>query len=250
MKLISLNTWGGKAGTKPLLDFLKRHEDADFFCLQEVWQGGEEMLGVKAGGSILEGSTTMLTDIDAVLKNHSIYFRPHFKDFFGLAMYVRDGLDVQAEGDIFVYKTKGFIHDEDPGNYARNIQYITFVSPQGPRTVINFHGLWNGKGKEDSKERLEQSANIVRFIQTLENPYVLCGDFNLLPHTESLKKLELDGVRNLIKEYGVTSTRSSHYTKPEKFADYALVSEGINVKEFKVLPDEVSDHLALYLEFE
>jgi len=79
---------------------------------------------------------------------------------------------------------------------------------------------------------------------------VLCGDFNLLPDTESLKRLEGIGLRNLIKEYGITSTRTSFYDKPAKFADYALVSEGIEVKDFKILPDEVSDHSPMYLEFE
>ena len=56
-------------------------------------------------------------------------------------------------------------------------------------------------------------------------------------------------MRNLIAEFGITSTRSSLYTKPLRFADYMFVSNGIEVKDFKVLPDEVSDHLALYLEF-
>jgi hypothetical protein len=71
-----------------------------------------------------------------------------------------------------------------------------------------------------------------------------------LPDTESLKKLENIGMRNLIKEFNITGTRSSHYAKPERFADYTLVSDGIKVNDFKVLPDEVSDHLAMYLDFE
>ncbi|OGD32359.1 hypothetical protein A3C91_04855 [Candidatus Azambacteria bacterium RIFCSPHIGHO2_02_FULL_52_12] len=251
MKLISLNTWGGKAGNDRLLSFFKRYPDVDFFCLQEVWNGGDEMVGVKAGGSPLVGiSTTMLTDIDALLKDHSVYFRPHFKDYYGLAMFVRNNLEITEEGDIFVYKEKGYIHEGDAGNHARNIQYATYETQTGVRTVINFHGLWNGKGKEDSEERLLQTDNIIRFLQSLKNPFVVCGDFNLLPETESLKKFEDLGLRNLIKEFGITSTRTSFYTKPSKFADYVFVSEGIAVNEFKVLPDEVSDHSPLYLDFE
>lgn len=73
------------------------------------------------------------------------------------------------------------------------------------------------------------------------------GDFNLLPESESLKKFEEFGLRNLIKEYGITSTRSSLYQKEEKYADYAFVSKDIEVQEFAVLPDEVSDHLPLSL---
>jgi endonuclease/exonuclease/phosphatase family metal-dependent hydrolase len=58
-------------------------------------------------------------------------------------------------------------------------------------------------------------------------------------------------MRNLIREYGITSTRSSLYaTSPVMYADYALTTPGVKVNEFKVLPDEVSDHLALLLDFE
>lgn len=57
-------------------------------------------------------------------------------------------------------------------------------------------------------------------------------------------------MKNLIKDFGITSTRSSYYKKPVRFADYTFVSEGIKINDFKVLPDEVSDHLAMYLDFE
>jgi len=46
----------------------------------------------------------------------------------------------------------------------------------------------------------------------------------------------------------VSSTRTSFYTKPEKHADYAFVTKGISVTDFKVLPDEVSDHAPLLIE--
>ena len=57
-----------------------------------------------------------------------------------------------------------------------------------------------------------------------------------------------EGLRNLVKEYGIISTRTSFYEKEGKMADYALVSPELNVLDFRVLPDEVSDHAALYLE--
>lgn len=110
------------------------------------------------------------------------------------------------------------------------------------------HGLWNGKGKTDTAERILQSQEIKSFMDSVDGEKVLCGDFNLLPGTESVKILE-DGMKNLIKEYDVGSTRTSLYTKPEKHADYIFTSPDLNVVDFKVLPNEVSDHSALYLEF-
>ncbi len=71
------------------------------------------------------------------------------------------------------------------------------------------------------------------------------GDFNVLPETKSIQLLEAAGMRNLVREFGITSTRSPLYTKPEKYADYIFVSKDIEVASFEVLPDVVSDHMAL-----
>lgn len=151
---------------------------------------------------------------------------------------------------MFVYKYKGYIPEGDIGNHARNIQYVTVQTSNGPLTVVNFHGLWNGKGKTDTEDRMNQSKNILEFIKNLQGEHVLCGDFNLLPNTKSIAVLENAGLQNLIKRFGITSTRTSHYTKPDKYADYVFVTNEIKVKDFKVLPEEVSDHHALYLEIE
>ncbi len=257
MKVISLNTWGGRAGKEKLLDFFRHHkDDTDVFCLQEIWSAPYEHLdGHAAGGKAIDHSevqTHGLQEISAVLSNHNVYFRPHYLDNYGLLLLVKKNLDVIEEGERFVYKNKGDVlpQGSDIGNHPRNIQYVQLKVGDTVVTCINFHGLWNRKGKTDSEDRMRQSENIIAFLHTLKNPYILCGDFNLLPETQSLKLFEAIGLSNLIKEYGITSTRSSHYIKPEKYADYMLVSSGINVTDFGVLNDEVSDHLPLLLEFE
>lgn len=252
MKLISLNTWGGRAGIQNLLSFFTNHRDADIFCLQEVWNGGEHMEGRVAGGAKLVNiSFKLFQEIGQSLPEHVGFFRPHVGDHYGLAMFVKKSLKITEEGEFFVYKEKGYVSPLESGNHARNIQYVAFETGRGIRTVVNFHGLWNGGGKIDSEDRLLQSDKIANFLDDLISPYVLCGDFNLLPETESLKKLENLGLKNLIKEFEVNSTRTSFYTKSEnKFADYVLVNKGIIVKDFRVLPDEVSDHAPLFLDFE
>ena len=250
MKVISLNTWGGEAGVKELQEFIKAHADVDVFCLQEVWHGGEHMLEKKGGGSWLSRRvTTLYRDLLAALPGYVPYYRPHFYDFYGLLLLVKKGITVEEEGEVYIYKEKGYISESEFGNHARILQYVRVQTDTGPRTIANLHGLWNGKGKTDCDERIEQSDRIVQFVRGTTAPLVLLGDFNLRPDTRSLAMIEECGLRNLITDYGITSTCTSHYTKPEKFADYAFVSKGIEVKEFKVLPDEVSDHAPLYLEF-
>lgn len=254
MKLITLNTWGGRAGKDKVLSFFEKYKkEADIFCLQEILSASYRHLeGVAAGGIPLKNDgimTSGLQDISKVLSDHISYFRPHLMNDYGLMMAVNKSLEVIAEGELFVYKEKGHIPDGDVGNHARNIQFVTIMADGRPITIINFHGLWNGKGKTDTDDRIKQSTNIVNFINALDSECVLCGDFNLLPETKSVKIIEDAKLRNLIKEYGVKSTRTSFYTKPDKHADYIFVSEGISVRDFKVLPEEVSDHSALMLEF-
>lgn len=189
-----------------------------------------------------------MQEISCLLENYNTVFHPHHLDNYGLMMSVKNNLNIIKEGEVFVHKHKGYIPSGDVGRHARNIQYIETTLNNKPLTVINFHGLWNGKGKTDSEDRIEQSKNIIDFINKLEGEVVLCGDFNLLPDTQSLKMFEKAGLRNLISEHNIKSTRTSYYTKTEKFADYIFVSKGINVKDFKVLPDEISDHSPLLIE--
>lgn len=252
MRIISLNTWGGRAGKENLLEFFRTHADTDIFCLQEIWSAPYAHLeGRLAGGVPLRNENIMVhavREISAELPNHKTFFHPHVGDNYGLFMVIKKEFEVVNEGDVFVYKQRGFISNEDAGNHARNIQYVTVISNNQPVTIINFHGLWNGKGKTDTEDRIQQSKNILEFTKNIQNPFVLCGDFNLLPDTESLRMFENAGLRNLVREHGVTSTRTSFYTKPEKFADYVFISKDIPLKNFKVLSDEVSDHAPLLID--
>ncbi len=253
MKLITLNTWGGRAGKDKLLGFFDQHRDIDIFCLQEIWSDqDDDYEGQIVGGLPLEHSNIMvygLQEITALLDTHTPYFRPHFTDDYGLLIMIKKSIKVIDEGEVYVHKHKGYQPKGDVGRHARNVQYITIATEHGQRTVMNFHGLWNGRGKGDSADRLRQSDKIIQFLKTLDNPFVLCGDFNLLPSTASLKMLEDFGLRNLIAEHNIRSTRTSHYQKPDKFADYIFTGGEVEIRDYAVLPDEVSDHSPLYLEF-
>ncbi len=253
MKIITLNTWGGRAGKEKLLSFFKKYQQTtDIFCLQEIWSAPNKYLQAKsAAGQNLSDACLMTQGMQAIsqlLSGYQAYFRPQFMDNYGLMTLVKKDLLVKKEGELFVYKHREYTPEGDVANHARNIQYITLETSTSPLTVINFHGLWNGKGKTDSEDRLLQSKNISNFIQTLKGECILCGDFNLRPDTQSIKILEDANLKNLIKEYKILSTRTSLYTKPEKFADYVFVTPNIKVKNFVVLPEEVSDHTALQIE--
>lgn len=249
MKVVSLNTEGGERG-EIFFSFLRQHPDVDVWCFQEVWNGGEHMLQKEAAGrSLANRKSTLLRDIQEVLPEYRAYFRPNFYDFYGLAVFVRSSITVLDEGERYIYREAGFVSDVNIGDHARILQYVTLETPQGPCTVVHLHGMWNGKGKEDSDERLEQSRRILSFVSERSEPVCIVGDFNLNPDTESIICFEQAGFDNLIKRFGITSTRTSFYTWTNRYADYAFVSPSIEVNDFKVLPEEVSDHAPLYVDF-
>lgn len=247
MKIMSLNVWGGRK-SDVLIPFIQSQKDVDTFCLQEVYHeaGEKDVIWGKYGPNF-----EMFRDITDALPEHEALYHPHLGDWWGLAMFVRKGTEILQVGETYVHQHNGYDPQrERHGHTAKNLQYVQTTHNGKPLTIINFHGLWNGQGKGDCKERLLQSQKIVEFLKTLEGEIVLCGDFNLLPDTESLKMIENTGLRNLISEYDITSTRTSFYEKPEKFADYMFVSKGLEVQNFAVLPDEVSDHAPLTVEVE
>ena len=175
MKLITLNVWGGRKGEE-LERFFNAHADTDIFCFQEVYENaGSKDVHFQGTGANYDH----LSLLKSQLSDYQCFYHPHLGDWWGLAIFIKKGIPVVDSGEIYVHKEKGWNFDlEVSGRTAKNLQYATIETEQGLRTIINFDGLWNGQGKEDSDERLLQSQNIVAYIKTLQNHYVLAGDFN------------------------------------------------------------------------
>jgi endonuclease/exonuclease/phosphatase family metal-dependent hydrolase len=242
MKLISLNIWGGHV-LQPLLDFIKTHREVDIFCFQEVYHRAKEKISTEDR----EVSLDIFNQIQTILKDHQGFFRPVVDGIYGVASFVKKNIDVLEEGELSIYVNPDYI-GRGP-RHSRNLQWLECQVNQTKYSILNIHGLWNGKGKTDTLERLTQSERIRDFMSTLKTPKLLCGDFNLRPDTSSLKMLEKD-MENLIKIYNFSSTRTRFYEKEERFADYILTSPEVQVNDFCVLKDEVSDHSPLFLDFQ
>jgi exonuclease III len=207
MKLISLNTWGGIVKDE-LHDFIKKQAvDTDIFCFQEIFDNAVNAR-IDVLGDIDINLYKTLTDL---LPEHKGFYAPSQDNDEGLAVFVKPHIKLNEVGDVFVHRYRNAMKNDDGKTIGRNIQFVQFNQDGQEYTVINFHGLWNGGGKTDSPDRLEQSNKIREFIDTrATGKVILVGDFNLEPETESVAILE-KGMRNLIKEHGVTSTRSHHY---------------------------------------
>lgn len=260
MKLISLNTWGGKI-YEPLMHFIKIHSaDTDIFCFQEIYDSKSDIKQYK------DIRTNLLSELIETLLNFRFFYSIEISGFdtspepvnfhltMGKAMFIKNNIQVNSTNDILLFGDRSEkLLKGDFSNLAVTLQSIDFII-QGKRfTVVNIHGTAFPGTKLDTKLRLEHSQRLREFLNSKQGAKIVVGDFNLLPNTQSVKILE-DDLRNLIKEFVIEKTRShlSPYAgRPDfqKFADYTFVSDDVSVENFTVPDTDISDHLPMILEF-
>lgn len=258
MKIISLNTWGGKI-FKPLMDFIKENStETDIFCFQEVFKT------ISSRKEVLRFRTNLYEEIGKILQNHNGYFvssidnyltgsfQKNFTDYnlsSGLAIFIKKELKIINHGDFFLYGHKKSYNLNDFNSMPKNAQFVIINTSEDEKLIIcNMHGIWLRAGKKDSPSRIDQSEKLKNFLAKENGKKILCGDFNLEMNTKSIKILETN-LRNLIKDCNIKTTRNKNYLGSEKFADYIFISKDINVENFEVPRVEISDHLPMILEF-
>ena len=118
--------------------------------------------------------------------------------------------------------------------------------------ILNFHGNPYPGDKLDTENRIKASQNIISITENLEGSKIIGGDFNLFPETKSIKLIEEAGFKNLIKIYQIKTTRNENawklYENKQLFADFVFVSNEVEIKNFEVIQNNISDHLPLILE--
>lgn len=256
MRLISLNTWTGKIFT-PLIAWIKEQAPTtDIFCFQEITDN-------TSAYTSLEGfQMHLLQELTDALPDFTPHFAPFLEGFniigavdpstkLGNLTFLRKTLSVSAEEVRYVYREPANMVAGDIETIPRNILSIDVGWNDSTLSIVNFHGAWQeNTKKQDTPERILQSQKILDFLKTKNNPKILCGDFNLMPDTESLLMLEHSGLRNLVKEFHITDTRGALYEKPQRFADYVLTSPEITARLLTVPRVQISDHLPMILDIE
>jgi endonuclease/exonuclease/phosphatase family metal-dependent hydrolase len=171
---------------------------------------------------------------------------------FGLATFSRRTLEIGARRAAQVIDHLDTL-DAVPGLHSitRWLQLTEVRRPGSTLLVGNYHGIARPGTKLDNAERIEQSLAIRRLLDAHAGPKILVGDFNLLPETESISLLG-DGLRNLVIERQILTTRSRlnpYFGTPQEqpHADYAFVSPGLHVLDFRVPNVLISDHLPMIL---
>lgn len=247
MKLITLNTWAGKL-KEPFDTFLQTHKgDIDIFCFQEIFnksfEEGEETVNDKGGnGNIFNEIAEILTDYEA-------HFCPVAENVYGIAIFLKKGIEVIRSGEVEIYKGRS-AETEEVDTEDRKMQWMHIKQDKKDLLIMNVHGHWDASGKNDTPHRIVQSNAINEFIESVPyTPKLLVGDLNLNLNTQSITLLEKYFI-NLVKEHGIETTRTELYEGEDRHADYVFVSPEVLVNSFKVLPDVVSDHAPLFIDFD
>lgn len=265
-RILSLNAWGGRLNEE-LIAYLTM-ADADVFCLQEIVNAppdAPDWLYYRDGDLVLPQRAHLFDDICAALPGHRGAFFPaargELSDHlhhpvtaeFGLATFVRRSHAVIAGAAGFIH---GGFGAEGWGEHprARNAHCFRVhdYSRRSAMTIAQLHGIRETSGKGDTPARARQTARLVSMIKTVwpgNEPLAVCGDFNVLPDSAMFETLGALGLNDLVTGGGHSDTRTSHYTKAGRFADYMLATADAGVLSFDVAAaPEVSDHRALVLD--
>jgi endonuclease/exonuclease/phosphatase family metal-dependent hydrolase len=241
IKILQLNIWGGRLGQQVIN--LINEQKPDIVCLQEVTR--------TAGGNAF-----LVTDIEEI--NESCNY-PHL-DY--TAQFQYNLQKRKAEGGLAILSTLPFANTTSfftRGEYVddfdlsdtdyniRALQHVAVVLENGKTVhILNHHGHHLPNHKQGDEETLRQCQMIVDYVMTLDGPAVLCGDFNLIPTSASLEKINtILSNHALITQATTTRTNLTHKTE---VCDYIFTSPELETANFQILDDIASDHKALTIE--
>lgn len=262
MKLLCWNIGIKIDNTKEIVKLIENN-NYDIIALQEVLRAKDERA---------YSMYRSYNDIENSMKNTYLYseFAPVWgankiiksgkmhRDFGG---FVEQGCYILSKNDILEHHNQFYHLDYiNPGfdatyfkknDHARSIQNVIIDINGKNLQIINVHGIWNEEKKGDTRT-LSQCQFIID--KALENdfPTIILGDFNLLPESDSINLIN-NKFRNLIEENNIKSTRPEFDDGLDKgniVCDYIFVDKKIIVNEFKVINNNISDHLPLLIDFD
>lgn len=245
MKIIQLNIWMGKIEGQ--LERFFQETDADVICMQEVINSDDATMHVAR----LWFDTSRILKAAGEKFPYSAYF-PNWSSKIAdgsmqMGNFIISRVPIVSKDSVFVngeYK-EGVILVEKPSNTTA----VNIVKLENGITVVTHHGFWRKDplGDEDTIRVFKKVGEVVKPLAE-EGPLVMCGDLNIIHESPAFRALSF--LRDLTDENKVKTTLSGVKVNLNVPCDHILVNDKIVVLDFKVLPEIVSDHLALFAEVE
>lgn len=144
-------------------------------------------------------------------------------------------------------KTRGY--ENDPTSCMK----LTLSKDNKKFEILNTHLAWSNNANDDPN-KLAQGKKLISYIEKVNGPFILSGDFNVDKNSQTVKSLN-KLARNLPIENGVVNTLNLkvHWAKdripsPGLGVDFIYVANSLKVNSFRVINEDLSDHLGLFTE--
>lgn len=97
------------------------------------------------------------------------------------------------------------------------------------------------KLKKAFKRRAQQADELRAFLDVQTKPLIVCGDFNDVPNSYAANKIS-KGMKDAFLDHSFGIGHTYNGKLPFLRIDYILCSPVLDVREFHVLPNKISDH--------
>ncbi len=245
MKILTLNLFRGKC-LDAVCHFLNENE-FDIVQMQEVSGGPLSFDGVDCFGEVMS-RTGMMGDLLTSWK-----LRGEEKGYFANATFHHpERVRLQERFDLRLQPIEEYeaLISASPTEHPRTALFLRFEQSGKSFWTINTHLAW-GPTPYDAPYKLANTERLAAKLATLDRPFVLTGDFNVVQETQTIQVLE-PHARNLTREYGLTNTLNPHLHRAKQLfppglaVDYIFVSPHVHVTHFRLLNNiDLSDHLGL-----
>jgi len=242
MKLIQLNIWSGRL-ERQVAGFFEAQQP-DIACLQEA-------VSIKGNGAIFVGFEALQKSWHKPTYGfHTPMFSFKFMNRtarFGNGIISTLPFTEQQALYTNLEPKENFDFDTDDYN-VRNLQHVQLDVDGKKLHILNHHGHHIPEHKNGDESTIRQMRQIREYLNQLDGPVILTGDFNLSPTSRSLELIN-EKLDNLSVKYRLETTRNQ-LTYKKEVCDYIFVSERVKVSSFEASDEVVSDHKALILEFD
>ncbi len=249
LTFIQMNFWMGRLHY-PIESFLQR-EKPDIFSAQEMLSGP-----VDISPSFLTAETLIQKGyFDTVSSGKSMpWLRYHEQDFvIQSSTFTKGNIQHTTNNSLvlFIDPSKHPVEELNMASYACLLHTQLKLQDGIEVHVLNHHGrLVKGEnGRFQSEVADYNFSKIAEYASQLSGPIILSGDFNLVKEASSLNPLKEIGLMNLNDVHNITVARNEFSWRANEAVSHIFISPDIDVKEYRIPTDNVSDHLPLVMKF-
>lgn len=249
LKVLQLNIEGGRKFAD-LIHFIKQ-EQFDILQLQEVAGGRLSRVGFDTWEALQKELGYKGELIPYLLLKHTP------QSYSGIATLFHPALTFDEKNVLWLrdfYELSSFdrTNTEQVKDLPRCALALRFLLAQKPVWFINVHLAW-GPTPVDEPYKVEQGQKLISFVQSLTEPFLLSGDFNVTNESKVVLGLEQFGV-NHARNHGITNTLNPTLHRAQNLfpaglgVDFLFTSPDLRTENFFLVdkPD-LSDHYGLQI---